>query len=926
MNMNRFVVSVLLCCITCVTAVWTSPAAASDDAYAVRAGRIIPVSPDLPHEIKNGVIIVRAGKIAEIGADITIPLGMRTIDMPDATIMPGMIAATSDLAGNHAGDQSVAAGYRAIDAFDRYASYAHLLEGGITTVHLNPGQHRLMTGRGAVVRLGGDPDSRVIRETTDLTVNLGEPALEPPMIRERLVPPASDQQITPDQPQRPTARMSQMLALTEAVESAMRDDGKHDFHREALAAALANDVPLRIHAHRATDTLAAISFLDTYQRKGYLVGGAEATKVVERIAAANLPLVYTVPSSFRRPGDDIGVDPTAIEPDVRDLVNLGELELALTVESGESLADLRLAAGLALRAGLDEQRIIEAITLVPARILGVDDRVGSLVPGKDADLLVLSDRPLATSSHVQRVYVGGKLVFRARPPSDALVVRAGTIWLGPNEYLHDGSVLVEDGKIVEVGRRVAHPPHARVIDAGPDGFLAPGLIDARGHLGLRGDRSSLSPQLTLARLIGLPDAPERRVARSGVTTVMMTPYDLSSSGSQISAIRTAGGTRESRVVRTTAGVAFDLSGVDPTGIAGRLHPRLEAGRNYVQQWQEYEEKLAEWKKAKEEGEDIEAEPEVVEEEVEETEDDPLSGIWSVTLSGGPMPEPANGRVAVRLDGSQFEGQVIEPPAAQEVDHLIVGTLDGSSVTGRIEVDTGGMGYPTIEATLTDESITGSVGVAGISVNLVGERVEKGVAADMVIRRRRVRDEEGRPVPPPVDESLEPIRAVLEEQIPLTIEVRTAAQVRAVLDALTDENEVPFVLVGAEESIVHAEELRNRNVGVVLPPEVIRTVNRKRHIDSIEYARHGISFAFQSAAEDGARTLPHVGLFSVERGLSAERALAAMTIDAAKLFKLEDRIGSIAPGRDADIVIYSGHPFDVGSTIHHVIINGEDVQP
>jgi imidazolonepropionase-like amidohydrolase len=917
-----------------------TPSALAEDAFAIRAGRIIPVADDLPREIENGVIIIRDGRIAEIGRDITIPLGMRTVDLPDATIMPGMVAAMTDLAGDHQGNESIAAGYRAVDAFDRYQSFSSVLEGGVTTVHVNPGRHRLLSGRGAVVRLGGEAGSRVLRADTDLTINLGEPAFGPPMIREQLVPPASDQAITPDQPQRPTSRMSQMLALNEAVESAQREGGNFDFHRSELAAALENDTPLRVHVHRAHDVLAAISFMDAHQRQGYLVGGAEAAKVVDRIARAKVPLVYTLPVSFRQPGTDIGVDPTAIEPDVRDLVNLGELKLAIAMEPGESLADLRLVAALARRSLLDEHRIIEAITRVPAEILGVADRVGSLAPGRDADLVVLTDRPLATSSHVQRVYVQGKLVYRARPWSgdsrdsrgsdggvgDALIVRAGTIWLGPNDYLHDGSVLIERGRIVEVGKRVSHPPHARVIDGGADGFLAPGMIDARGHLGLRGDRSGLSPQITLARLIGLPDEPERRVARAGVTTVMMTPYSLAGAGSQVSAVRTLGRTREDRVIRATAAVAFDLSGADPATVAGRLRPRLDAARRYLEAWQKYEKELEEWKQKQAEGVEVEAEPVTVEEQVEEAAVDPLSGVWAVTVSGGPMPEAVSGRVAIRLRGNQFEGQVIEPPAAQEVEHSIVGTLEGDSLRGRIEVDTGGMGTPMIEATLGDETVTGEISFMGMAVDLNGERVETGAAAAVITRRRRVRDEEGRPVPPPIDESLEPLRAVLEKKIPLMIEVETAAQVRGVLDALTGDHDVPFMLVGADEAAVYAEQLRERGIGVVLRPRVIRTVNRERRHAGVEFARMGIVFAFQSGAEDGARTLPQVGLFAVERGLSGERALAAMTIDAARLFMLEDRIGSIAPGRDADLVLYSGHPFEAGTMIRRVIVNGEDIQP
>jgi imidazolonepropionase-like amidohydrolase len=88
----------------------------------------------------------------------------------------------------------------------------------------------------------------------------------------------------------------------------------------------------------------------------------------------------------------------------------------------------------------------------------------------------------------------------------------------------------------------------------------------------------------------------------------------------------------------------------------------------------------------------------------------------------------------------------------------------------------------------------------------------------------------------------------------------------------------------------------------------------------------VSIVFQSNVEDGARHLPAVVLYAVQRGLDAEKALAALTIGAATAFKIDNRIGSIEPGKDADMVIFNGHPFKDAGQVLGVVVNGEELKP
>jgi len=903
--------------------------AADGPSYAVRAGRVMPASPDHPAVIENCVIVVRDGRIEAIGADVEPPPDLPLLDLPDMTIAPGLVAGSSGMAGQHAGDASVSGAYAAADAFDRYGDYREVLASGVTTIHLNPGWHRLVSGRGAVVRLGGHHDRRLLVDDADLTVNLGPRTFNPPDLEELLVPAAGDDPIPPQVPQRPTSRMGQYLALKEALSKALDDDRDFDPHLDGLAQAWTNGAPLRVQAQRAVDVAGALAFLDSQDRDGYLVGGIEAAAVADDLRRYDAPLVYTIDAPLRTTQWNIGDAADPLMGDLRDLAALEDVRIAIALTSNLPLEDLRLAGATAMRAGMSEARVLEALTRVPAEILGVDDRVGSLRPGRDADFLVMTGGPLETTSHVDRVFVEGRLVYR-RPAAAAhrpTVLRAGTIWRGPNEWLSDGEVLIENGRIAAVGRRVPHPPGARVIDAGSQAFVTPGLIDAHGHLGLAGDRSPLPSNLTLARLVGAPGDQERRVVSAGVTTVLAAPYRFDNSGSQFAAIKTHGAGRDDRVVRPTAAVAFDVAGLDPESIDNRLNGPIGKGQKYLEKWQEYEKKLEEWKKKKAAGELEDVKPKTEESVEEETIEDPITGTWAVRVFGGPLPQEFEGSIALRLTGTRVEGRVVDPVPPMEV--RIVGTFDGTTLSGTIDVETGGMGTPTFEATLSRaDFLTGTVGVERFSANFEARRTDKsGVEFKVTRSRRRTTGKDGRPLPPPVDESLEPLKSLLLKEIPAVVNVSTTQEIDRVLDTLVDKHDLPVILLNAAGARYQADRLKEKNVAVIVP----RTITRREadggwYHQADDLSRAGLAVALQSDAEDGARLLPRLALHAVERGMSPEEALAALTIDAAKMYRLDDRLGAIEPGRDADLVIFSGHPFDTSSAVLRVIVNGEEVRP
>ncbi len=911
------------CAFAALVGVATPVSAEAERSFALRVGRILPVSPDLPWEIESGVIVVRDGRIVAIGSDVEVPPDLKVIDLPDATIMPGLVSAATDLAQEHTGDESVAAAYIAVDTFRPYGDYKMALSGGVTTGHLSPGNHRLVTGQGAVVKLGGDSADRVLLDRSDLTINLGEAAFDPPNDVTYTTPASSDLAIPPAVPQRPTSRLGQYLALNSSISDALGGVAPrfHSPHPAALAAAWRGGRKLRIQAQRGADLSGAVAFINAHERAGYLVGAAEADLAAAEIRRFDIPVVYRMGAPLTHLGQNIGDDPDALEADLNALASLSGLSVAIAPARGDSVSSLRLAAAVARRSGLDGKQLVAAITSVPARILGVADRVGSLAPGMDADLLVLSGDPLATSTHVHRVYIGGAVVFAA-PDTNALVVRAGTIWINEEERIDDGAILIEDGRIAAVGRTVPHPPFARYVDAGDDAFVTPGFIDALGHLGLDGDTGSLNPSMSLTKIIGVPGVSELRVARAGVTTVLLSPYSSAAGGSQVAAVKTAGGDREARVVRAAAGVAFNLAGVDPMDVGKKLQGRLAAGRKYLEKWQKYEKELAEWKEKQAKGEAVNGEPKSEESTEEGEGGDPITGTWSVTISGGPIPEPQTATMKLKLTGDDIEGRIIIPGAPEEAK--IVAKLDGTHISGEIQIDAGDMGYPQLEADIVEEDhIVGVISIEDIEIDLDAERTDKASVEFKVVKRRS-RGKGGRPLPPKVDEGLEPVRAILEQEIPAVVRVDSAAQVDAVL-GLLEAFDVPMVLVDAREASTLSEKLVEKSVGVIVPTEVTRWRNDKTYHQADDLSRKGIDVAFKSEAEDGARTLPDLALHAVERGMSPDAALAALTVEASRMFKLDDEIGSLDVGRHGDLVIFSGHPFEAGSRVMRVIVGGEEVR-
>jgi hypothetical protein len=284
-------------------------------------------------------------------------------------------------------------------------------------------------------------------------------------------------------------------------------------------------------------------------------------------------------------------------------------------------------------------------------------------------------------------------------------------------------------------------------------------------------------------------------------------------------------------------------------------------------------------------------------------------------------------ISIQLSGTTVDGRITG--SSMGFTGRLTGTFDGQQLTAEVQVNVPDVPSPIrINAQLDGEDrFSGTISVAEMAFAIEGQRVSKQPTEFRVERsRRRTRGKDGRPLPPKVNPAMEPLRQMLEKKIPAVVNVTTAAQIREVLDFLVDKHELAVTLLNAEDAAPHVKRLRDKKIPLIVPPQLVSTRRYREHLQADELARGGITIALQSNAEDAARHLPSVVLQAVERGLDADQALAALTLGAAQALKIEKRVGSIEPGKDADFVIFDGHPFKDAGKVRHVVVDGKEVLP
>jgi imidazolonepropionase-like amidohydrolase len=202
---------------------------------------------------------------------------------------------------------------------------------------------------------------------------------------------------------RPTTRMGVQWEFRKAFHDALQSGEKRETDQVFLRAAR-GELPVRVSASRATDLEIALDLSRDFTFPLVIEEGHEAWKVADAIARRKVPVLLRPTLAAGRPG------PEGSDARLDTFARLREagVTVGLLSAAGDESGSLLVSAAFAVRHGARREEVLNAITSVPAAILGVSDRVGSIAEGKDADLVVLSGDPLDVTSRVERVLVNGR--------------------------------------------------------------------------------------------------------------------------------------------------------------------------------------------------------------------------------------------------------------------------------------------------------------------------------------------------------------------------------------------------------------------------------------------------------------------------------------------------------------------------------------
>lgn len=374
---------------------------------AVVGGTLHPADgPALP----GGVMLVEDGRITALGSDVDVPPDARVVDAGGLHVMPGLVESHAHTgfkqlwrgettgSNNNELSKPLNAEARAVDGLNAAdLGFGVALQAGVTTVNVITGSRSFASGQAVVLKLRG-------RTVEEMAVAPG--GLKFAMrIRSR------------NQWRLPVSEIRQLLAAR------LRDARDHleartayergeraeppaaDLQLEALGRALTGDWPVHVHAHGVEPMSEAIALADEFGLR-MTIHHADATdELAEELASRGIPISFGPVLPF------LGRD----DPELQGPVRLAELGGVVALHQDHPDGPqywLRHGAALLVRAGMPEEEALRTVTLNPARILGLDDRIGSLTPGKDADFLVLDGPPLAWESRVRRVFIDGVEAWR----------------------------------------------------------------------------------------------------------------------------------------------------------------------------------------------------------------------------------------------------------------------------------------------------------------------------------------------------------------------------------------------------------------------------------------------------------------------------------------------------------------------------------
>lgn len=378
----------------------------------IRNGYIKPITGE---DIPNGCVLVDDnGKIAAVGKALEAPAGAQVIDAEGRLVTPGCVEAHSHIGmweygigwagadGNESSDP-ITPQLRAIDSIYPFEEgFKRAVTGGVTTACTGPGSSNVVGGTFAVIKLHGKRvDDMVIKYPAAMKCALGE----------------NPKSTFGKNGKAPKTRMAVAAMLRELLFKAKRycedkEAGKNpafDMKLESMIPVIKGEIPLKAHCHRADDICTIIRIAKEFGLKLTIDHCTEGAMIADELGKEGFPALVGPTFGFSGKNETLNkrFDTPAI------LHKAGVTVCIITDHDVLPQESLSLCAAWAVDAGLEAEEAWKAITINPASVIGVADRIGSLEPGKDADIVIWTADPMhSIGAKAYTTIIDGKIVHQ----------------------------------------------------------------------------------------------------------------------------------------------------------------------------------------------------------------------------------------------------------------------------------------------------------------------------------------------------------------------------------------------------------------------------------------------------------------------------------------------------------------------------------
>ncbi len=409
MSLNEYIPGFARLCLLALLITTIAATSALAQAVAVRGETVYTMAGP---SVRDGVVLIRDGKIERVGAAsaVTIPNGYKTINA--RVVTPGLIDAHSviGLAGylNQPHDQmqlersaSIQPELRAVDAYNGRERLIEWVRGfGVTTLHTGHGPGSLISGQTMIVKtISGEVEQATIVPAAMIAASVGDAGLAP----SGRAPGTYSKEIA--------MLRAELLKAQEYdwKQVAGKEDqkGSRDLRAEALSRVLKGELPLLVTVQRAHNIIAVLRLAKEFNIRVILDGAAEAYLVIDQIKAAGTPVIIH-PTMYRAAGETENLS-------METAATLRKAGIAIALQSSfegyvPKTRVVLFEAAVAAANGLSFDDALSIITIDAARLLGISKRVGSLETGKDADLALYDGDPFEYTTHCIGTLINGRVV------------------------------------------------------------------------------------------------------------------------------------------------------------------------------------------------------------------------------------------------------------------------------------------------------------------------------------------------------------------------------------------------------------------------------------------------------------------------------------------------------------------------------------